>query len=526
MSSEVCAKQAAVRPGDQYQEFLEVIQKQFHTVSSAGPLFQTAASDVWEAFLDGFPEEWRQYFNCSACRKFVRNYGGLVSLGSFGEATSAVWRPDTVPDLYKESVRRAAQIVLDSSVTGVFYSAHSQLGTPTTGAWSHMAVCRERKHCWNKLQPAHAAMAEKHEEHNMLKRTLAEFVPSTVQDAVQILKSDALYRGDRILGMAEWLLNTMELLKYRSSRARNRLLWRAVALAPAGFCHVRSSMIGTLLDDLKDGLNFDAAAARFREKMNPLQYQRPQALPKAGAIKMAEQVVQASGIRESLKRRYARLEELQTIWKPKGSEEKQSDDRVFKAVKARGSTKMSYEIPVVAISFRKFWKTVLPLAESIEYVPDREGDYVAFLTAVDPDAPPILQWDSLKRRNPVSWYRYAYGSLSEDWNLIQNRPVKVLAVVLKPSMWKAGCEHQGKCAVFVLEGCKDTKLPGLGLFPEILRSEYHGIRGVIEEYSKMGTPEGKEFAACGIGVGSNPVAGVFKVTAGSVVSSYRFDRWD
>ena len=47
--------------------------------------------------------------------------------------------------------------------------------------------------------------------------------------------------------------------------------------------------------------------------MDPLKYQRPQVTPGTGNVARAEEIVEKLGIATSLKRRFARLEELQTI---------------------------------------------------------------------------------------------------------------------------------------------------------------------------------------------------------------------
>src|SRR5207253_1562968 len=40
-------------------------------------------------------------------------------------------------------------------------------------------------------------------------------------------------------------------------------------------------------------------------------------------------------------------------------------------------------------------------------VPGSSGHFMALITATRPEAPPILQWDSEERRNPVSWYYHS-----------------------------------------------------------------------------------------------------------------------
>ena len=73
-------------------------------------------------------------------------------------------------------------------------------------------------------------------------------------------------------------------------------------------------MIGTLLEDLATGMDFATVSARFAAKMHPLKYLRPQAAPRAGNIADAEKIVAKLGIARSLERRFARIDEIETLW--------------------------------------------------------------------------------------------------------------------------------------------------------------------------------------------------------------------
>jgi hypothetical protein len=50
-------------------------------------------------------------------------------------------------------------------------------------------------------------------------------------------------------------------------------------------------MIGTLLEDIEEGLDFGDVSRKFASKMHPLQYQRPQAAPSVGNIEESEKIV-------------------------------------------------------------------------------------------------------------------------------------------------------------------------------------------------------------------------------------------
>jgi hypothetical protein len=187
-------------------------------------------------------------------------------------------------------------------------------------------------------------------------------------------------------------------------------------------------------------------------------------------------------------------------------------------------------IPAQTMTWDKFQRTVLPTAEKIEfYVPNKTENYTAFVTAADPCAPPILQWDRPERRNPVSWYVYSSGSHPNIWGLRRNTYVEVNAVTLLPSSWYgSGITHDGESAIFLLKGAKDVHGDCLALFPESLRSELHGVRSTIEAYgrsAKLEPVEGEVAAGIRLVKGSTWNLR-FRVTSNHQVREYLLDRWD
>jgi hypothetical protein len=334
-----------------------------------------------------------------------------------------------------------------------------------------------------------------------------------------------------VFGPAQWLHDLHVAIDGVRGPARSNLVWRAVATAPAGVCHPRSSMIGTLLEDIAAGMEFGEISRRFAAKMHPLQYQRPQAPPTAGNIAQAEKLVEQLGIQPSLSRRFARLEDIETIWTPKPKPETPATNGVFGHLKPKGESAPSQLIvPPATMTWDKFTRTVLPTADRIEfYAPHGPGAYTALVTAANADAPPILQWDRPERRNPVSWYVYSGGSTPEQWGLASGRWHTVAAITLKPPMWgDGGFGHQGKAAILILEGARDSRNTSAALFPEILKADLRAIRATIEAYSRSATLEGaEEQSANGIMLdqGSKWNA-LVRVHSGRMHADYRLDRWD
>lgn len=520
------------REGDGYDQLLLDIHHSFdeHTMKNE-PLFTTDSEYLYDIFLANLPEEARQHYTCRACRDFVNRYGGLVTIDSeTGETSPVMWSTSSATAIFfRKAVHEVYKRVKYAKVTGVFMTEEKRLGMPKTGVWHHMAVYTPKYVLHNpRIFTASQVMAEKKEDFKMLMTAVMKYKKETIESAVNLLRSNSLYRSEKILGIAEWFLGVKQ---RQASYDFKNIVWSRVATAPAGFCHISSSMIGTLLDDIEAGMDFETVKRRFDEKMNPTKYQRPKAAPTAQNVARAEEIVAKLGIANSLKRRYARLDELQKLWVPR-VEEPKSARGVFGGIKTKET--VNKPKPVIGdggvMTWDKFSRTVLPNAKKIELMANYGRDsYAALVTAVDPEAPPIIQWDSEENRNPFSWYMYSSGSYPTDWNVKRGAWTEVTGIALQPNMWQPGYDHQGKGVFFILKDCKDTNNHSSGLFPEIMRGELREVRATIEAYSKQNPLAGDwEADACGLCYQAGNINWNcnLRVTTDIGVSTYKLDRWD
>lgn len=511
-----------------YTGLLESVAK-----AASGPvLFQTDADGLFDAFLSHLPPHLQQHHNCHACRRFVYNYGGLASVAPDGSLVPDMWRPEEISYPYAESVAALFRIVRRARITSIFLAGKNDkpMGVPVTGPWRHMSCVPNTRLCPREtaLKNAHQLAAEKLEEYGMLQRSLTEFRVEPCSEALRLLTDGQLYRSEKCVGVAKWLVELHQArAAVESSRQKENLTWAAVATAPAGFCHVRGGMIGTLLEDIVAGLPFADIKRKFDTKMSPLAYQRPQALPSAGNIAQAEKVVAELGAAGSLARRFARLSDLETIWTPTAQPEEPATGGVFGHLKPKAPAGESQPVltPPQTMTWVKFAATVLPNALSIEYlVTHGIQSFAAYVTAVDPSAPNILQWG-----NSVSWYLYNGGSAPSQWKLSAGW-TPVTALSFQPSQWGGANEHHGEGVLFCLKGAVDTRDSGVGLFPECLRAEFRAIRSTIESYSRTAKLSGRDEAeACGVMIqkaGAMIDRPQFRVRTKLGVSTYRLDRWD
>lgn len=504
---------------------------------ASGPLFSTDATDLYATYLAALPAAWQQRFACATCRRFVDTYGGLVQLDEAGRAQPLLWDSAEAPEPYRAAVSAVARAVTRAAITGVALRPEAAWGRAEAGGWTHLSGTPPEglRFKAGPLRTAAAEEAARREDFATLSRGLAAFPLPLVEQAAALLSSGQLYRSEASIGVATWLVALHRArAAARGAAERENLVWRAAATAPPGFAHVRSTMIGTLLEDLLEKRPFEEVKARFDAKMHPLQYQRPQAPPTAGNIADAERIVAKLGLEPALERRFARLDDVQALWTPRAAPPAERGG-VFSHLqpKARPAPE-PMDLPATKITWEKFARTVLPNAEHIALlIPSANASYATLVTAADPEAPPILQWDHAARRNPVSWYTYVKGSPPKQWNLTAGAWVEVTAVTLSPPMW--GDEpnrhaHHGKAVFLLLAGARDTgHTKSGGYFPSMLRSELHAVRATLEAHALQAAIAGlEEASAAGLMLSASSASwdAHVRVTTGSVRTAFVLERWD
>lgn len=517
-----------------YTQFSELVAERGS--QAKGPLFTTDVVGLWDAYLNGIPWQHRQHYNCNRCREFITRYGGLAAVTKQGFVDPLLWHSQDVPMFFRNSTDAMFERVASKAkVTGIFLSSQEVWGTPFNvpgppskhqgRRWEHLH-CRNPNVFKHPLRNAEQMMAEKLEDFQMLQRAIAEYQVAVVEQAVRVLEADALDRSEKTLGGARWFLELIQSLEAsKRGPSRSNLCWLAVAQAPPGFCHVRTNVINTLLDDLKAGMPFDSVAKRWKEKMHPLQYQRPSAISD-GNLEQANRIVEKLGTQGSLARRFARLEDVTYWhWQPRPVEEPQEAVKPFDSLKRSNRPLPAVELPEKKVTWEKF----LPLLEDALEVWVKAplcGAYFGMVTTMDPAAPCLLQWN-----NHFSWYFYYRGGYARSWNLQPDSWVKCNGITACPAHWgdRDLLRHQQGMAMFILDGCRDVSYQGGALFfPECLKSEYHEVRKAMELYSQRNKIADPELGtANGIAVQKGQEANLrVRVRTATGFANYIIDRWE
>lgn len=496
----------------------------------SGVLFRSVCDvDLFSLFSQELPEQDRQYHNCYICRAFLHRYGNLVTIDESGKISTALWEFDDASP-YASAVEKMRSSVLTGRIDGRFLWGVDVWGVPEAGGFTHFWAKPDAKYIHIRRDlTAGQAMAVYVENKRNLSRAISEMDAGMVTRACAMLAAGDFARAEKLRPQGDWFRDIQQLVTAtKDKRLRERLLWRAAGTAPNGWCAPRGSAFGAIVADLEAGMALESVKRRHDEKMDPLQYQRPSAPVKSGNIAQAEKLFESLGLAAALRRRFALIDDVRSIWLPRGTESKNPGGVFGHLLPSATPGKGRLTTSAQTITFVRFRRDVLPQAMSMEAVLPSNGNFCAYTTAIDPDAPPILQWDSDGSRNQVAWYVYSGGSTPSQWGMNGARAAKVLALSLLPPAWddeSRMTRFESRC-LFVLEGCSDTRNSSLALFPECIRSELHSVRATIEAHSRSQSlvkPDGAHASGLIVGDGSG-VRVVVYTAAG--MAEYQIDRWE
>lgn len=508
---------------DGWEEFIAGIDRKFHDAVNDGktPVFTTDARGLWRMFMAGLPLKAQQHYNCRTCRNFIERYGGLVTVNrKTGELSPIMW-DGVVPAFFSKAVGAMERQIKRSNITGVFVTSDSELGSRFSGGWTHMSVevpmpMRYR----NKLRTAHQEAATRAEDHRVLLHALSSYSEHTIRQAKAWLWQGGFLRADKFTAWVDWLSEMKKLSFALPSHASDNLLWLSSVESPNGYCHVKGSALGALLDDIEAGKSAAVVKTAHNERVDPLHYQRPQSGPSNQNVDRAEEIVAKLGLEKALERRFAGLNDVRKTWVPATEHRKLGG--VFDSV--RPCAEESDLAGAEAITWAKFAKKVLPGALEMEagLVSAERYNLCALVTAASTNAPPLLKWDREDARNQVSWFVYAGGSLPTEWGLAGGYN-RVTAVVPRPD----GADS----VILTLEGAMDPRRgkSGSALFPEILRTELYEVRKTIESYSQKTPLSGWGRAnACGLllPTANGKIGITLRVRTVYGLGKYYIDRWD
>jgi hypothetical protein len=185
------------------------------------------------------------------------------------------------------------------------------------------------------------------------------------------------------------------------------------AVGPAS--RFRNTVIGTLVQDLSEGVDVERAVESFEQKVAPTNYKRTTAVITPAMVKKAMETIETLGLEPALERRFATIRDISV------NDVKWVDGSVKPAMKGGiGDTLMQVattanpqntkkdEERAEDIGLETFVERVLPAATSMEVLLKGEhlGNLMSLTAPVHPEPKQLFRWD-----NDFAW---SYGGNVTD----------------------------------------------------------------------------------------------------------------
>ena len=405
--------------------FKQAVAAQWERMQSSGAVFRTAThgDDLWTTYLDAFPPgtneiyRERREFDCSCCRHFVKNLGNAVA-----------WVNGELVTLWDIQVSEPAfQRVADSMASAArrdiarpFMHFERTAGTdknfeqimapkPEVKTWQHFFV-NVRPELVAKRGDIPSILSEKISAHESFVKALNEISFDAINTVIDLISQGSLYRGDEHRSAVERFGAFKRKYEGMAPEVREIYAWTE-SMSAGAVARIRATVIGTLLLDLSEGKDIEAAVASFEAKVAPHNYKRPTALITKAMIDKAKVEIEGLGLTSALDRRLATVDDV-----PVG--EMLFVDRtrapiagggVLDDLSATAPVKVKTFDKVEEVTFDKFVQEIVPRAESLEVLFENRqaGNLVSLVTSTDPTAAQLFKWP-----NPFSWsYR---GELADS----------------------------------------------------------------------------------------------------------------
>lgn len=386
-----------------FKDFASLVHAQYNTMR-VKELYTTIDGDtLWAAYLAAFPEGTDPIYKvntehtCSCCKNFVRNLGNAVAVVD-GKLQS-VWSIEGAPYPYSVVASALDTLVLSSPITNLFRTKEHSYGAEVTPQlvdgtviqWNHFHGKVATRH--HTTTPDKAA-GDYRTTVQVFQRGLEELRSSAILEVVELITANALYRGEEHLKSVKAFQRAQDvyLSLLAGSRARDVFLWVNADSPAARF---RNTVIGTLVQELSEGVPLEHAVRSFESKVAPTNYKRTIALITESMVNAAMKTVYGLGLELTLERRFANIGDItvnNVIW---------ADNSVKPLMKGgvhelllKSVTPTTRKAPPESITIERFMADVVPTTQSIDMlVQGQHSSNLCSLTApVHSDTGALFKW--------------------------------------------------------------------------------------------------------------------------------------
>jgi len=389
-----------------FKPFAQAIHERYTDMSQQELYVTVQDKDaLWGAYLAGFPAgsdpiyKTHTEHTCSCCRHFVKNLGNVVSIVN-GKVQS-IWSVPGLESPYKEVAAYMDAFVTSAAISDLFRSSERAYGAQQTKQLLEGGTVKVWNHFYGSVAARHfsptpdAVTGAMRTTVQVLERGLTELDLDQIGVVLELIDSNALYRGAEHREAVSSFQNLQQAYRKVKSGQRATMLWTAAQLPVARF---RNTVIGTLVQDLSEGVPLERAVASFETKVAPTNYKRTTALVTPKMIEAAMITIDQLGLEPALQRRFAKLSDVSVnnvLWVNSESKARMVgglENLLLKSVKPSAVKPTATQ----DITIHDFMSSVLPTATSIDMLVQgkHQGNFVSLTAPIHSDSPHLFKWSN------------------------------------------------------------------------------------------------------------------------------------
>lgn len=399
----------------EFKPFAVAVQNNVATMSPSGLFMTNIDKDaLWDLYLNSFPAgtnpmyRERTEHDCTCCKQFIRNIGGVVTIDSDLNVIS-IWDNINLGNEYDVVAAALSAYVKQHAIVDVYFNDSKKVGVESNHEMKDGAV-RTYNHFHADLIGSYVMQTDRiasrkgeiRQAIEVFERGMRELSSESAEIVLELIDQNSLYRGEEQQALLRVFL--LDKSEYEACAEPQRAVWAWRTGYHANQSHtpfgIRNTVIGSLLVDLNEGRDLETAVKSFEAKVAPTNYKRPTALVTKSMIENAQKEVEALGLTESLGRRYAVYDDLtiNNVLFADLAAQKKMDPFAQLASEVKTPTKSLDKVEEITID--DFLANVLPKAHSMEVLVENShtGNLMSLIAPSTVGAPNLFKWN-----NGFSW---------------------------------------------------------------------------------------------------------------------------
>lgn len=395
----------------EFLKFSQAVHAQYSEMATH-ELYQVSIDkdEFYAAYLAAFPAGTNPLFrertehDCSCCRNFIKNLGTVVALD--GTKYVTVWDDfASLPHPYDVVGEALRNLLRTKFIGGVYRTKEGSYGLIANFEQTEAGGTIKWNHFHGKVLTRHhhatpeAAAGEINSTVAVFKRGLDEITLDAVQTVLDLIDSNSLYRGAEFRNQVDGFLSLLKAYQSLGKYAGNNYAW---ANYDKNGSRIRNTAIGTLLQDLSEGVELEKAVASFENKVSGTNYKRTSALITPKMIAAAVKTLADLGLESAVQRRFAKISDItvnNVLWA--SSQVKDNSDAGFltRALMADSRTKGAIITDKAAekfdvINIQDFLDKIMPTAASVDVLlkSNMATNLMSLTAPVHADVGQLFKW--------------------------------------------------------------------------------------------------------------------------------------